>query len=148
MSRYGAFSVLDRFAGQVAVAGECWLWTGSPTGRATMPYGKIVSRRKPQPAHRFAYERFVGPIPAGLQIDHVKARGCASSLCVNPNHLEPVTARENLMRGNTVNAKNAAKAACPSGHPYDAENTGKRADGERRCKACARAYWRRRHGGG
>lgn len=80
----------------------CWLWTGKTAG-STARYGYFQPGTKSTdphvPAHRFAYEQFVGPIPEGLELDHVKARGCSSKLCVNPEHLEPVTHAENRRRG-------------------------------------------------
>lgn len=85
-------------------------------------------------AHRVAYEMLVGPIPDGMQLDHL----CRNRCCVNPEHLEPVTCRENLMRGTGHAARNAAKTHCPQGHPYDDENTGFNKSGGRYCKTCNR----------
>jgi len=75
----------------------CWIWTGarSPLGYGAVSCGGGVTRR----AHRATYELLVGPIPEGMQLDHVKARGCTSTACVNPAHLEPVTNAENTRRG-------------------------------------------------
>lgn len=70
----------------------CWVWSGSPSTRG---YGKITVAGTIFYAHRFMYELHVGPIPDGLYIDHL----CRNKMCVNPDHLEPVTHRENLMRG-------------------------------------------------
>lgn len=66
----------------------CWIWQGSVSNTG---YGRIGSRY----AHRVSYERSNGPIPDGLTIDHL----CRTTLCVNPDHLEPVTHRENVLRG-------------------------------------------------
>src|SRR5690606_7991791 len=96
----------------------------------------------------FAYELLVGPISAGLYLDHL----CRTPRCVNPHHLEPVTARENSLRGETVLARNLAKTHCPSGHEYTQENTyragpaKKTPNGSRQCRTCVRerkraAYW-------
>ena len=82
--------------------------------------------------HRFAYELLVGPIPKGLTIDHVKSKECISTLCVNPAHLEAVTLRENILRGNGLAAMNAKKTHCPQGHPYDYVNSA----GARGCSIC------------
>jgi hypothetical protein len=91
--------------------------------------------------HRVAYELLVGPIPEGLELDHL----CRNTRCVNPEHLEPVTGRENLMRAvSSWAAKNAAKTHCPQGHPYDEENTKVKRDGGRACRACGREFMRRK----
>lgn len=68
--------------------------------------------------HVATYEEWVGPVASGLTIDHL----CRVRDCCNPEHLEPVTHRENLLRGDTVSARNVAKTHCPQGHPYSGEN--------------------------
>lgn len=73
----------------------CWLWQGS---REANGYVRARMRGRRMLVHRWSYERFVGPIPDGLTIDHVKARGCAHRHCVNPAHLEAVTQAENNRR--------------------------------------------------
>lgn len=94
--------------------------------------------------HRVAYEAFVGPIPDGLQIDHL----CKQTACCNPEHLEAVTCRENLLRGDTLTAAEAAMTHCKRGHPFDEANTYRRADrpNTRGCLAC-RNSWRTRVAG-
>ena len=93
-------------------------------------------------AHRWAYEHYRGPIPDGLTLDHL----CKTPSCVNPDHLEAVTSRENLFRANSFQARNLAKTHCPQGHPYDEGNTYVDNDGARQCRACNRlrsaAYYR------
>ena len=86
----------------------CWHWTGhlQPNG-----YGSFRVSGRTFRAHRWAYEHYVGPIPEGLQIDHL----CRNRACVNPSHLEPVTARENTRR--------AMRPQCVNGHPFTADNT-------------------------
>lgn len=114
----------------------CWTWIGTRHGGG---YGVIKRAGVQVRAHRIAYELYVGPIPAGLQIDHVKARGCVSRLCVNPAHLEAVTQQENLRRGQVWENGariHRAKTHCPHGHAYDARNTGWKKTGARRCRAC------------
>lgn len=85
------------------------------------------------PAHRFAYERLVGLIPEGLQLDHL----CRVPYCVNPAHLEPVTSRENTMRGLNFAAVNAKKTHCLRGHLLSGDNlmTTPSYDG-RLCRTC------------
>jgi hypothetical protein len=88
----------ERFDAKVDFRGpnECWLWTGATSkGYGSFRPGGMAT---PAVAHRLAYERWVGPIPEGMEIDHVKARGCRSRRCVNPAHLEPVTGLENSRR--------------------------------------------------
>lgn len=117
----------------------CWNWTGSrlPTGYARFWGGK---ERGPCYGHRFSYEMHVGPIPDGMQLDHLgRVRACC-----NPEHLEPVTCRENLIRGDTRTAREAAQICCVHGHPFSEANTRITALGKRACRACdrdrARAY--------
>lgn len=133
-------TILARFWAKVNKAGpthptlgtECWLWTASikPQG-----YGEFWAGEDHVYAHRFAYVLLVGPIPAGLQIDHL----CRVRRCVNPAHLQPVTQRENVLRGEGFSAANAAKAECPSGHPYAGGNLSVRKGGWRGCRECKRA---------
>jgi len=102
-------------------------WTGShhPLG-----YGYFHGDNGMMPAYRWAYEYCMGPIPEGLSLDHL----CRNPRCVNPDHLEPVTHRENVLRGNSPMARNARKEVCHRGHRFDYRN--KR--GERICKECKR----------
>ena len=122
--------------------GPCWLWVGL----TVEGYGRFWIGPRPgmatrfTPAHRWSYERYVGLIPEGLHIDHL----CRVRNCVRPTHLEPVTNRENLLRGETVTAKHAAKTHCPEGHPYAGDNL--IVDGgSRRCRTCRLAGRRRRY---
>ena len=109
----------------------CWLWLGTCCREG---YGRIeVDRygdRKRVLAHRVMYEFHRGPIPPGLQIDHL----CRVTCCVNPDHLEPVTPAENRIR-----ALPARGRECRRGHAFTPENTYFRRDGRRRCRICARA---------
>lgn len=138
-----------RFWRKVDKGAGCWRWRGAIN--VTSGYG-VFQRgdgRGTVMAHRWAYESERGAIPAGLQIDHL----CRTRRCVRPDHLEVVTQRENLMRGETVTARNAAKTHCPQGHEYTPDNTydytGRGAGRGRSCKTCQaersrRAYQRRR----
>ncbi|MFF1916144.1 HNH endonuclease signature motif containing protein [Streptomyces sp. NPDC058239] len=123
----------------------CWLWVSS--SRAGN-YGDFHFAGVRYRAHVWAYERFVGPVPKGLQLDHLchtNDSSCAGGVeclhrrCVNPAHLEPVTARENILRGNSIHAANAAKTHCVKGHPFDAANTHVKSRGNRVCRTCQRA---------
>ena len=120
----------------------CWGWKGS---HSSVGYAKMSEtlggKTRHLGAHRVAYELFVGPIPAGLQIHHV----CENRGCVNPQHLRIVTTRDNLLlSSNTLASQNRAKTHCPHGHEYTVENTGPTTTGGRRCRRCARDYRRAR----
>ena len=108
---------------------ECWLWTAA---RDTAGYGQFNVRGKHIRAHRFAYELLVGPIPEKRVIDHL----CRNRDCVNPAHLEPVTNRENILRGVSKPAIYASRTHCSQGHLYSNDNTYFRPDGGRKCRAC------------
>ncbi len=109
----------------------CWIWQLRCMRKGG--YGLITVAGGPKLAHRVSYEVFVGPIPSGLQIDHL----CRVRLCVNPDHLEPVTARENIMRSPFAPAAiNARKTHCPQGHEYTPENTYRQHHGGRLCRTC------------
>jgi hypothetical protein len=109
----------------------CWLWTG---GVRCGGYGQLWSGGKQVVAHRFAYEQFVGPIPSGLTLDHL----CRVRCCVNPRHLEPVTQKENVLRGFGPTAENKRTTHCQQGHEYTPENTLIIAGVSRRCRTCNR----------
>jgi HNH endonuclease len=132
-------SVIQRFWSKVEIKGEdeCWIWKGS---KARGGYGHININGKYPSAHRVAYEIVKGEIPPGMVLDHL----CRNPSCVNPNHLEPVTYRENLLRGVGITAINAAKTHCPRGHEYTEENTYISKRNQRTCRTCARELQRER----
>ena len=122
----------SRFWGRVA-AGDprnCWQWLGPTRFKG---YGFITLNQRTRPVHRVAYELTVGPIPTGLVLDHL----CRNRVCVNPLHLEPVTNRENILRGEAPSAVHALKTHCPQGHEYNPENT-RISKGRRHCRLCQR----------
>lgn len=120
----------------------CWLWMGI---RINSGYGRIMSEGRHQLVHRVSYQLAVGSIPPDMVIDHL----CRNRLCVNPQHLEPVTQHENNQRAipfMSAAAKKRHKEApplthCPSGHPYTPDNIYIVA-GRRRCKTCQKARTR------
>jgi hypothetical protein len=136
-------TVEDRFAAMVdkngpvpecrPELGSCWVATTSLKGDG---YARITDARGVRIlAHRWTYEQFVGPIPDGLQIDHL----CRVRHCVNPDHLEPVTSRENTMRGTNFSAQKARQTHCIRGHEFTPENTRINRAGNRQCRACRQA---------
>jgi hypothetical protein len=93
----------------------CWIWTAATNGRG---YGCFWYEGKARGAHRVAWKVRHGRYPE-TDLDHL----CRVTLCVNPDHLEVVSHRENVMRGSGPSAANAKKTHCPKGHPYDDANT-------------------------
>jgi hypothetical protein len=106
-------AVADRFMRKVdIVPGTCWEWRAAKSNRG---YGFFSLSGKQQLAHRISYEINSGPIPEGLTLDHL----CGNPGCVNHRHLEAVSMRVNVRRGNNLAARNARKTHCPQGHSYD-----------------------------
>lgn len=121
----------------------CWLWTASKT---TKGYGQfsLGSRKNGTyfmaKAHRVAYELLVAPIGGSLTIDHI----CRVRHCVNPDHLEPVTNRENILRGTSPSAVFARRTHCIRGHLLSGDNLYIPPAGWRLCRTCRREGWRER----
>lgn len=119
-----------RFWEHVSKTETCWLWIG----QRKKGYGYFRGGR----AHRLSYVWARGPVPIGLEIDHL----CRVRSCVNPSHLEAVTPKENNRRSTSPTALNAVKTTCKNGHPFSGENL-YRAPKGRDCRACVRDAGRR-----
>ena len=151
--------VLERFEAKFEPEPNsgCWLWTAHENG---LGYGQFYYKGKPRGAHRVSYQLYVGEIPEGLVLDHL----CRVTNCVNPDHLEPVTQKENLMRGvgihkciaysktRTMESRNMKgflqasrdwhkkqreKTHCKHGHEFTEENTYRVKNNWRNCRRCA-----------
>ena len=114
----------------------CWLWVGHVSDRG---YARFRVNGTRVGAHRFSYERWVGPITSGLVVDHL----CNNPSCVNPDHLQAVSQRANVRRGRGTSGVNSRKRECIRGHAFDEDNTYVDPGGGRHCKECRRAAGRR-----
>lgn len=149
----------ERFWAKVVKGDDCWEWTGCKTNG----YGRFKFEGKMVRAHRWSYEQAKGRIPDGLQIDHL----CRNTSCVNPDHLEAVTAFENTQRSRWVEDGLAKRKRgprngtprpnpqprlkhCKRGHEFTPENTyiwrKKNGKETHACRACHRAAQDRRRG--
>lgn len=130
-------SVAERFWEKVEISGpeDCWEWTACLNEDG---YGLIsIGQREPgkghmRGAHRVSYELTSGEIPEGLELDHL----CRNPSCVNPAHLEAVTHRENMLRGETLAAAQALQTHCKAGHPLAGRNLVPRSGRKRECRIC------------
>jgi len=117
--------------------GPCHVWYGSIQKGG---YGSISYKGKHMLAHRYVWEQTNGPIPSGLEIDHM----CRVRSCCNADHLRVVTHKVNTTENSySVGAKNKPKTHCPSGHAYDASNTRINKAGSRVCCQCQRDHGRK-----
>ena len=120
----------EQFEAQYEVTDNgCWLWTGPQY--AGTGYGRVKLMGGMVYAHRLSYELYVGATPEGLDLDHL----CRTRLCVNYQHLEPVTRQENILRGNGLAAQNARKTHCLRGHILAGDNV-YLYGGRRHCREC------------
>lgn len=135
-------SSVFRFLNNIDRTENCWNWNGyiDPNG-----YGRIgIAAGKTIGAHVFSYNFYKGIIPDGLHLDHL----CRNRKCVNPNHLEPVTSTENILRGECPAAQNKRKIYCIRGHKLTQDNLyitrrKNRKDISRTCKICQRNRYRK-----
>jgi hypothetical protein len=120
------------FWAQVDRRGRCWIWTGRTDDYG---YGHIKVAGRTLKTHRVAWTLERGEIPADLVLDHHHHSTCGNPRCVNPDHLEPVTNRENIRRGKSPTAVNAMKTHCKRGHPLSGDNVTIQ-HGRRNCRLC------------
>lgn len=121
----------ERYDAQTDKTGDCWLWTGSLSGGR---YASFMVNGRNVKVHRWAYEQAYGPIPDGLQIDHI----CGVTRCVRPDHLRAVTPRENVLAH-----WREQRGVCRNGHPMTEDNVTVRPNGSRCCLRCRRERKRR-----
>jgi len=128
----------DRFWERVEKTPTCWLWTGA----TSQGYGHIRVNGKVHRAHRLSYEDAIGPVPDGLELDHL----CHVTVCVNPAHLEAVTHSENMRRSITavtpaeimrrsITGQRSRQTHCLHGHPFAGDNLIFASKG-RDCRTC------------
>lgn len=133
-----------RFAAKYEVEPEsgCWVWISTLDKDG---YGRFSVRFDFMQAHRWSYEHYRGPIPSGLVLDHVV---CDRPGCVNPWHVEPRTAGQNVLRGSSPSAKNARKTHCIHGHELVPENvySPPKAPRRRLCRICIAERHKKRKG--
>lgn len=130
----------ERIATKIRIEGDCWQWTGSYAGNG---YGGTWRDGRHCRAHRAVWELLVGPIPEGMTLDHL----CRNRRCVNPAHLEVVTMRENILRGESPSARHARQTHCKHGHPYEGANLYLApGNGQRKCRICMGNDQERRRG--
>lgn len=111
--------ILERLNSRIDKTDTCWIWTGKVDKTGYGSFGMRVEQAcRTRSAHKIVYETLVGEVPEGMQLDHL----CKVPLCVNPEHLEVVTPRENIMRSNGLAAINAKKTHCKHGHELTEDN--------------------------
>jgi hypothetical protein len=131
-------NLAERFWAKVEKTESCWLWKGADNGTGYGIIGAGARNRSPVYAHRLSFELMNGPIEDGLTIDHL----CRNRGCVNPEHLEAITQRENVLRGEL----GRRKTHCPKGHLLSGDNLSKSdmKKGHRRCRICYNEWMRER----
>lgn len=138
---YDAATLVDRLMAHVDRTAGCWLWHGTVEANG---YGILKHQGTWLKAHRVAYGVLTGPIPTGLVLDHL----CRNRRCVNPDHLQPVTASVNTLRGVGAPAVNARRTRCKHGHEFTPENTyiwtSSIGRPTRKCRTCHRELSRKR----
>lgn len=124
-------NILDKVLENTEKTDTCWNWKDALRNG----YGRVRNNGKTSTTHKIVYEKLVGKIPKGMVIDHL----CRNRACVNPEHLETVSNKENILRGNGLTAENHKKTKCIRGHELLGENL-YTLNGKRYCKACQKLY--------
>lgn len=126
--------------GYIIQENGCWDWVGANNGAGYGVFYPPDSPKKRWYAHRWTYAQAKGPIPAGLTIDHL----CRNPSCCNPDHLEAVTHRENVLRGSNAMVAVHRSGVCQRGHHIRGKNAFWKKDGHKQCRECLRISWRKK----
>ena len=122
----------------------CWEWTGHKLidyGACNGGYGMCRFNGRNRLVHKVMYERFIGQVPEGKELDHI----CRNRACCNPYHLDAVPHRINVLRGISPFAEKALQTHCINGHAFTTENTFLHPNGGRQCRQCHRDCFNRRY---
>ena len=125
--------VIEYFLSKInVVESGCWEWSGCLDHHG---YSHFNDKSSGYKGHRFIYSYFFGDIKSNLVLDHL----CKNTKCCNPNHLEQVTQRENILRGSSLFAMKAKQTHCKRGHEFNNTNTYYRKDrpNTRTCRVCS-----------
>lgn len=149
---YGPYKTYeDRFWSKVDKSEACWLWTAGTMQGYGVFSTRVNGKGKMHRAHRYAFELVHGPIADGLTLDHLchtqddscmGGNSCPHRRCVNPDHLEPTSGTDNVLRGRSLAALNFRKTHCLRGHQFTPTNTYLTKNGGRACLTCRHNYYR------
>lgn len=122
---------IERFMHYIEISPSgCWEWSG---GTNSEGYGNFSLKNQAVKAHRYSFGYFKGEIPKGFVVDHL----CRNHKCVNPDHLEAVSNKTNIIRGVGLASQESKRTHCPFGHEYTEDNIYRTKNKYRNCKACA-----------
>lgn len=143
MARFTAIDATERFWSKVDKSGDCWLWLATTSGQGGYGHFHVSGGAKDRVreyAHRWSYEQAKGPIPEGMELDHL----CRNRKCVNPDHLEPVAHAVNHERRRGIpHGPRDLGPFCRNGHERTPENTAVNKQGYKFCRLCANESQRR-----
>jgi len=126
---------LKRFYSKIKFNEEtwCWDWVGTTLQRG---YGHFKLKRKIWRSHRLSYLIHKGDLIEGLTLNHL----CRNRKCCNPDHLEQITSKENILCGESFSAVNKRKTHCKRGHEFTEENTINLSRNRRECRKCRKLH--------